>query len=176
MDLFLTKKRKKYKIQLSPIKFTQINQEVQMDKYEKLKLENQICFPLYALSREVIKLYKPLLKEYNLTYTQYICMLVIWEEEKIEFKELGKRLHLDSGTLTPVINKLVSMELIRKYRNIDDDRLVTIELEEKGRLMKDQIANLPDELLCNFQAELDDLIILKKYLDKLLNTNTSNNK
>ena len=82
-----------------------------MDKYEVIKLDNQLCFSLYVLSREIIKKYKPLLDEHGLTYTQYIAMLVMWEEEKIAFKELGKRLHLDSGTLTPVLKKLQNTEI-----------------------------------------------------------------
>ncbi|MGL5616140.1 MAG: MarR family winged helix-turn-helix transcriptional regulator, partial [Sarcina sp.] len=108
-----------------------------MDKYDKLKLENQLCFPLYALSREVIKLYKPLLDKYNLTYTQYITMLVMWEEEKVTFKNLGKKLHLDSGTLTPVIKKLEAMELVTKHRTVEDDRVVVVEITEKGIALKD---------------------------------------
>lgn len=108
-----------------------------MDRYDKIKLDNQICFPLYALSREIIKLYKPFLDKYDLTYTQYITMLVIWEEEKITFKDLGKRLHLDSGTLTPVLKKLESMELINKYRSKEDDRIVIVEITEKGKLLKE---------------------------------------
>lgn len=139
-----------------------------MDKYDKIKLENQICFPLYALSREIIKLYKPILKKYNLTYTQYVTMLVIWEVEKIDFKELGKRLHLDSGTLTPVINKLVSMGLVIKYRNEKDDRLVTIELTEKGKLLKEDILEVPEQIFCTFDGDAEDVMMLKKYLDKFL--------
>ena len=73
-----------------------------MDSYEKLKLENQLCFPFYAISREIIKKYKPVLDPFHLTYTQYITMLVLWEKESITFKELGQKLHLDSGTMTPV--------------------------------------------------------------------------
>lgn len=141
-----------------------------MTKYDKIKLENQICFPLYALSREVIKLYKPILDKYNLTYTQYVAMLVIWEDKKIKFKELGQRLHLDSGTLTPVINKLVSMGLVIKYRNKEDDRLVTVELTAKGELLKDDILEVPDQMYCNFKGNEEDLMMLKKYLDKILNT------
>jgi DNA-binding MarR family transcriptional regulator len=140
-----------------------------MDKYDKLKLENQVCFPLYALSREVIKLYKPLLDKYDLTYTQYITMLVIWEEEKIIFKELGKRLHLDSGTLTPVIKKIEEKGLISRYRNAEDDRMVIVELTEKGRLLKEDMLEVPEKMYCNFQGDEETLIILKKYLDKLLN-------
>ncbi|KGK88550.1 MULTISPECIES: MarR family winged helix-turn-helix transcriptional regulator [unclassified Clostridium] len=140
-----------------------------MDKYDKIKLENQICFPLYALSREIIKLYKPILDKYNLTYTQYITMLVIWEEEKIIFKELGKRLHLDSGTLTPVIKKLESMGLIIKYRSKEDDRVVIVELTEEGRVLKEDILEVPDKMFCKFKGNEETLIMLKKYLDELLN-------
>ncbi len=139
-----------------------------MDKYGRIKLENQICFPLYALSREVIKLYKPILDEYNLTYTQYITMLVIWEEGKIIFKEIGKRLHLDSGTLTPVIKKLESMGLVTKYRNKDDDRVVTVELTEKGRLLRENILEVPEKIYCKFKGDDEKLIALKKQLDELL--------
>lgn len=140
-----------------------------MGKYDKIKLENQVCFSLYALSREVIKLYKPLLDKHSLTYTQYIAMLVMWEEESIIFKELGKRLHLDSGTLTPVVKKLESMELVTKYRNKEDDRIVTVELTEKGKALKDEILEVPDKMYCNFTSNQEDIIILKKYLDKILN-------
>ncbi|MCT4688139.1 MarR family winged helix-turn-helix transcriptional regulator [Vallitalea sp.] len=139
-----------------------------MDKYDKIKLENQICFPLYALSREIIKLYKPLLSKYNLTYTQYVTMLVIWEEQKIIFKEIGRRLHLDSGTLTPVIKKLESMGLITKYRNIEDDRLVTIELTQKGLLLRDDIVDVPTKLYSQFKGNEESLTMLKKYLDLVL--------
>ena len=139
-----------------------------MDKYNKLKLDNQLCFSLYALSREVIKLYKPLLDKYNLTYTQYIAMLVMWEKEKIIFKELGKRLHLDSGTLTPVVKKLESMELVSKYRNKEDDRVVTVELTEKGRLLKEEIIEVPENMHSICLEDGVDLNSLKSQLDTLL--------
>lgn len=140
-----------------------------MDKYDKLKLENQICFPLYALSREVIKLYKPLLDKFDLTYTQYITMMVIWEEEKIIFKDLGQRLHLDSGTLTPVIKKLEEKGLIIRYRNNEDDRMVIVELTEKGRLLKDDILEVPEKMYCKLKSDEETLLTLKKYLDNMLN-------
>jgi len=114
-----------------------------MEKYDALKLENQVCFPLYALSREIIKLYKPLLEPFDLTYTQYITMMVMWEEEKILFKDLGNRLFLDSGTLTPVLKKLEGKGLVTKYRNKKDDRVVTVEITQKGRELKDDIAKVP---------------------------------
>lgn len=141
-----------------------------MDKYDAIKLENQICFPLYALSREIIKLYKPILDRYNLTYTQYITMLVMWEEKEIMFKELGQRLHLDSGTLTPVVKKLEAMGLIIKYRSKEDDRVVNIELTEKGRLLREEVLEVPKEIYCKFKGDEEKLIVFKKQLDELLNT------
>ena len=139
-----------------------------MNPYDKIKLENQICFPLYALSREVIKLYKPLLDPFNLTYTQYVTMLVLWEEEKIGFKELGQRLHLDSGTLTPVLKKLDTMKLITKYRTKEDDRVVMVEITEKGRKMKDDILQVPEQLVKQFKGDPEKLLAFKKSLDELL--------
>ena len=141
-----------------------------MDKYEKMKLDNQLCFSLYAASREVIKTYKPQLDKYGLTYTQYIAMLVVWEYEKITVKEMGQKLHLDSGTLTPVLKKLLLMELINKYRDKDDDRVVIVELTEKGRKMKDEIIEVPEKMYCNFDKNIEDAIELKRLLDNLLET------
>lgn len=139
-----------------------------MDKYDKIKLENQLCFPLYALSREVIKLYQPILAKFNLTYTQYVIMMVIWEEEIINFKELGKRLHLDSGTLTPVVKKLEAMDLLTKYRTKEDDRVVTVELTDKGRRLKEDILTVPDEIRCKFKGDDKMLYDIKVELDRLL--------
>lgn len=139
-----------------------------MDKYDILKLENQMCFPLYALSREIIKLYKPYLDQFNLTYTQYIAMLVMWEEEKIVFKELGKKLHLDSGTLTPVLKKLESMGLIIKYRSKEDDRIVIIELTESGKQLKDEVIEIPEKVFYESGISEEDAVQFKYYLDKIL--------
>lgn len=141
-----------------------------MDKYEKIKLDNQLCFSLYAASREVIKIYKPLLDKYGLTYTQYIAMLVVWEHEKITVKEMGKKLHLDSGTLTPVLKKLLSMELINKYRDKNDDRVVIVEVTEKGKKMKEEITEVPEQLYCKFGNKFEDIGELKRLLDNLLKT------
>lgn len=155
---------------MNSIKFIQIQGGADIvDKYESIKLNNQLCFSLYALSREIIKKYKPLLDKHNLTYTQYIAMLVMWEKEKILFKELGKRLHLDSGTLTPVLKKLEAMELIIKYRNKEDDRVVTVELTEKGRLLKDEVTHIPVDMYNICKNESVDLLNLKQEIDELLN-------
>ena len=141
-----------------------------MEQYEKMKLDNQLCFSLYAASREVIKTYKPQLDKYGLTYTQYIAMLVVWEYEKITVKEMGQKLHLDSGTLTPVLKKLLSMELIDKYRDKDDDRVVIVEVTEKGRKMKEEIIEVPEKMYCKFGKNIEDVVELKRLLDNLLAT------
>ena len=91
-------------------------------KYDALKLENQICFPLYAAAREVVKQYKPHLDQLDLTYTQYIVMLVLWERKVLTTKELGQRLHLDSGTLTPLLKKMEGNGLLTRKRCAEDER------------------------------------------------------
>lgn len=139
-----------------------------LEKYESIKLDNQVCFSLYAASREIIKLYKPFLDKYNLTYTQYIAMLVLWEDEKSTVKDIGKRLHLDSGTLTPLLKKIESMGLITRYRDVNDDRVVIVELTEKGRLLKDEVTEVPRGIACKVNMPMENLIQLKKHLDELL--------
>ena len=146
-----------------------------MDKFESLKLSNQVCFPLYAASREVIKLYKPFLDEYNLTYTQYITMLVLWEDEKITIKELCKKLYLDSGTITPVIKKLEAMGLLIKYRDKSDERIVNVELTDKGRGLKEEIVKVPEQVSCKINGSVEDLLILKNLLEKVLDEISPNN-
>jgi len=139
-----------------------------MNKYDSIKLDNQICFSLYAVSREIIKLYKPFLDKFNLTYTQYIAMLVLWEDEKSTVKDIGKRLHLDSGTLTPLLKKIESMGLVIRYRDVNDDRVVIVELTKKGRLLKEDITEVPHEMACKINMSKDEIIQLKKQLDVML--------
>lgn len=139
-----------------------------MNKYSSLKLDNQLCFSLYALSREIIKLYKPMLDELNLTYTQYIVMIVLWEEQKASVKHIGNRLHLDSGTLTPLLKKLEAMELIKRYRDKNDDRVVIAELTEKGTSLKEKAIDIPNRVLCNIKLPLEEALELKRSLDDLL--------
>ena len=100
--------------------------------YDVLKLENQLCFPLYAASREVIKQYRPFLEALDLTYTQYIAMMVFWEEKKISVKELGKKLFLDSGTLTPVLKSLEAKGFLKRYRSEEDERVLLVEITAAG--------------------------------------------
>lgn len=115
-------------------------------KYDCLKLENQLCFPLYACSREIIKRYKPFLDEIGLTYTQYVTMMVMWEKETVSTKELGTLLHLDSGTLTPVVKTLEEKGLITKERSGDDARNLIVTITEKGTALKDEAVKIPEKM------------------------------
>ncbi|MBQ5338823.1 MAG: MarR family transcriptional regulator, partial [Oscillospiraceae bacterium] len=105
-------------------------------QFEQIKLENQLCFPLYACSREVIKRYRPFLDEIGLTYTQYVAMIVFWEEDSISVKELGRRLHLDSGTLTPVLKSLEQKGYITRRRSTEDERVLIAALTPEGRSLE----------------------------------------
>ncbi|MGL5766630.1 MAG: MarR family winged helix-turn-helix transcriptional regulator, partial [Sarcina sp.] len=136
-----------------------------MNEKDVLKLDNQICFSLYAASKEVIKKYKPILSKYNLTYTQYITMLVLWEYNKLSVKEIGCKLHLDSGTLTPLIKKLEAMELVTKYRSKEDDRVVLVELTKKGKVLKEKVKDVPKSIYCSVGLDIKELQSLKKTLD-----------
>lgn len=139
-----------------------------MSNYDNLKLDNQLCFSLYAASREVIKLYKPCLDKFNLTYTQYVAMLVLWEDERSTVKEIGKRLHLDSGTLTPLLKKIEGMGLIKRYRDINDDRVVIVELTEEGKRLREEIICVPKEMECRINLSRNEIEKLKDELNNLL--------
>lgn len=110
---------------------------------EMLKLENQLCFPLYAAARQVTGLYTPYLKELGLTYTQYIVFLVLWEQDGIPVGKLGRRLYLDNGTLTPLLKKLETAGYLTRARDTSDERVVTVSLTEKGRALKEQAKEIP---------------------------------
>lgn len=114
-----------------------------MNEYDVLKLENQLCFPLYACSKEVVKRYKPFLDEIDLTYTQYIAMMVMWEQKQITVKKLGEYLYLDSGTLTPLLKKLESKGYILRTRSKEDERNLFVSLTEKGEQLKHRAKDIP---------------------------------
>lgn len=117
-----------------------------LEGYEQLKLENQLCFPLYAAAKELVRKYKPYLDELNLTYTQYITMMVLWEHHSMNVKELGSRLYLDSGTLTPLLKKLEAKGYITRCRCKEDERNLIICITEKGEVLKEKAANIPSEM------------------------------
>ena len=117
-----------------------------LEGYEQLKLENQLCFPLYAAAKEVVRKYKPVLDELDLTYTQYITMMVLWEKEELNVKELGSILYLDSGTLTPLLKKLEAKGYISRNRCKEDERNLIIQITEKGDALKEKAANIPNAM------------------------------
>ena len=125
------------------------------NEYDRLKLCNQVCFPLYACSKELVRQYGPYLKELNLTYTQYIVMLVLWEEDDVSVGHLCSRLHLDSGTLTPLLKKLQEAGLLLRRRNPQDERVVQVLLTEKGRALRQMAVGIPQRVgaCMNLQRE-----------------------
>ncbi len=116
------------------------------DKYDALKLENQVCFPLYACAKEVVKRYKPLLDELDLTYTQYIAMMVMWEHKSLSVKEIGEYLYLDSGTLTPVLKTLEKKNYVTRERSKEDERVLIASVTEEGMKLRDRALSVPMEM------------------------------
>ena len=115
--------------------------------YDKLKLKNQLCFPLYACAKEVVRRYKPFLDEIDLTYTQYITMMVMWEHNIITVKELGEFLYLDSGTLTPVLIKLENKGYIERIKNRIDGRVLDLQLTHTGEELREKAVNIPEQIV-----------------------------
>ncbi|MDF2593282.1 MAG: ohrR [Clostridia bacterium] len=139
-----------------------------MDNDDILKLENQLCFSVYAASRAITKIYRPFLDKLGITYPQYLVMLILWEDETITLKDLCKKLYLDSGTLTPLLKRLESMELIKRVRSMEDERILCVSLAEKGRAMKTEAIKVPECVLGTINADVAFLANLKGEVDKLL--------
>lgn len=136
--------------------------------YDSLKIEHQLCFPLYACSREVIKLYTPHLAELGLTYTQYVAMLVVWEHRQLTSKELGLILYLDSGTLTPLLKKLETKGLITRQRAASDERNLLITVTQEGLALRNRALHIPTELAKCVNLSVEESITLHRLLYKLL--------
>ena len=137
-------------------------------QYEALKLENQLCFPLYACAREVVKKYKPFLDDIDLTYTQYVTMMVLWEKPSVTSKEIGERLHLDSGTLTPVIKKLAEKGLVTRSRSAEDERNLVVALTDAGLALRDRAACIPGQMSQCICLSPEDAGTLYRILYQLL--------
>ena len=136
--------------------------------YECLKLENQLCFPLYACSKEVIRRYKPHLDELDLTYTQYIAMMVLWEEKQVSVKELGEKLYLDSGTLTPLLKKLEARRLITRTRAAEDERRLIVALTPAGEALRERALDIPAKMARCSKLDPADAAELHRILHKML--------
>lgn len=139
-----------------------------MEEFDSLKLENQICFPLYACSKEIIKRYKKFLDEIDLTYTQYIAMMVLWDKKEINVKELGKYLFLDSGTLTPVLKRLENKGYITRDKSEKDERNLIISITKSGLELKDRAKDIPSKISKCVELEPKDALELYRILYKIL--------
>lgn len=138
------------------------------DKYDVLKLENQLCFPLYAYSKEIVRRYTPFLDEIGLTYTQYIAMLVVWEHGEINVSEMGKLLYLDSGTLTPVLKKLEQKGLVTRTRCKGDERCLNIRLTDAGKALRDKAVDVPAKVASCLNLSPEEAMTLYAILRKSL--------
>jgi DNA-binding MarR family transcriptional regulator len=139
-----------------------------MGKYDCIRLENQLCFPLYAVSKEVVRRYKPILDKLDLTYTQYIVMMVLWEKKQTNVKELGECLYLDSGTLTPLLKKLEQKGYIERKRSEEDERNLIVHITEEGMQLQERALEVPGQIGRCIALEPEDAAKLYELLHKLL--------
>lgn len=138
------------------------------DRYEALKLKNQLCFPLYAVSKEIVKRYTPLLDKIGLTYTQYIAMMVLWEEKEVTVKKLGNRLLLDSGTITPVLKTLEKKGYVNRRRSQTDERVVYAVLTDEGLALREQAVEIPEKIGACIPLEPEDAANLYRILHTIM--------
>lgn len=137
-------------------------------QFDSLKIENQLCFPLYACAKEVVRKYKPHLDEIDLTYTQYITMMIMWDKKEINVKSLGECLYLDSGTLTPLLKKLEQKGFITRKRSTDDERNLIVSITDKGEALKERAVEIPMAVSDCFDLTKDEIAQLYKILYKIL--------
>lgn len=137
-------------------------------QFDSLKIENQLCFPLYACAKEVVRKYKPHLDEIDLTYTQYITMMIMWDKKEINVKSLGECLYLDSGTLTPLLKKLEQKGFITRKRSTDDERNLIVSITDKGEALKEKAVEIPMAVSDCFDLTKDEIAQLYKILYKIL--------
>lgn len=135
---------------------------------DALRLDNQLCFPLYVCSKEVVRSYQPLLGPLGLTYTQYLCMMVLWEEGTATVSHLGERLYLDSGTLTPVLKKLEERGYVTRERSAADARVLEVSLTPDGRALQGRAASVPQRMACHVPLTAEEAAELRRLLAKVL--------
>lgn len=136
--------------------------------YDALKLDNQLCFPLYAVSKEIVRRYKPFLDEIDLTYTQYITMMVLWENKQMSVKELGEKLYLDSGTLTPLLKRLEQKGLLTRQRDSRDERILMVNITKTGEKLKEQAVEVPQKMMGCVSLEAEDAKNLYRILHQMM--------
>lgn len=133
-----------------------------------LKLDRQLCFPLYACARDVVKRYTPFLNELGLTYTQYIALMALWERKSMTVKELGETLYLDSGTLTPLLKRMEQEELVVRQRSAADERSVIVSITDKGEGLKEKCSHIPLEVAKCFRLTEEEAVTLYRLLYRIL--------
>lgn len=135
---------------------------------DPLDLKNQVCFPIYALAKEVVNHYRPLLEALDLTYSQYLVLLVLWSEKEQTVGQIGEQLSLDSGTLTPLLKRMEQKNIVVRKRSSEDERVVKLSLTEKGLLLKEQAKEIPCKLMDSMQVSEEDVLELKRVITKIL--------
>lgn len=134
---------------------------------DQLHISEQVCFPVYVFAKEIINQYRPLLEELQLTYPQYLVMLVLWEHKEQTVNQLGEKLKLDSGTLTPLLKRMEQKEFVSRIRSTVDERLVNISLTEKGKALKQKASCIPAQLMESMNISAEDLLVLKNIITKI---------
>lgn len=134
-----------------------------------LKLSNQLCFPIYSLSKEITNKYRVLLDVLDVTYPQYLVLMVLWEYEKRSVREIGELLHLDSGTLTPLLKRLEAKGIVKRERSKTDERIVEVSLTTKGNSLQEKAACVPIQLMEEMQLNIEEIEALKSIINKILN-------
>ena len=152
------------------------DKKVTKDRYESIRLKNQLCFPLYACSKEIIRQYRKSLEKLGLTYTQYVVMMVLWEDGGMTEGDLGKKVYLDSGTLAPLLKRMEKQGIINRVRPDDNERKLVISLTEKGEAMKEQALDVPKAMNGCIDLPEDELRELKRLLDKAVSGMSKDNE
>ncbi len=140
-------------------------------KFEQLKLENQLCFPVYAASRLIIREYQPYLDKLGITYPQYLVLMVLWETDRLTVNEISHKLILNTNTITPLLKRMESLGIIERHRSRGDERIVNIHLTEKGRNLQAEAASIPGNLASDLTSgamKVEDLIDLKEKLNNVI--------
>lgn len=133
-----------------------------------LKLDNQLCFAIYACSRSLTRLYRPLLKKLGVTYPQYLVLMVLWETNQKSVTELGERLFLDSGTLTPLLKRLENNGIVQRVRSKQDERKVVVEITKKGMALKKKAYEIPEKMFCQSGLTIEEFFRMKSDLERLV--------
>jgi len=140
-----------------------------MENFKQLQLDNQICFPLYVIAKEITGLYRPFLDEIDITYPQYLVMMVLWENDGLTVSHIGDKLFLDSGTLTPLLKRLEVKGFIVRKRKKEDERVVEIFLTENGKQLQQKACEIPGKIQQKLDIQPEDLVELKNTIQKILN-------